>query len=100
MVGVIRSTAIVGADGTVLRHWPKVSVKNHAADVVAAIAGLTGQKPPKLPAVKAAAPAPAPAPKAKKPAARAAKPAARAKVKAKAKAKAKKPAAKGTKGRR
>lgn len=54
MVGVIRSTVIVGRDGTVLRHWPKVSVKGHAAEVVAAVAELTGQTPPKLATAKPA----------------------------------------------
>jgi peroxiredoxin Q/BCP len=86
MVGVIRSTAIVGADGTVLKHWPKVSAKGHAAEVVAAVAELTGQKAPKMKTKAAPAPAakkPAPKAKAKKPA-----------PKAKAKAKAKKPAPK------
>jgi peroxiredoxin Q/BCP len=69
MVGIIRSTAIIGRDGTVLRHWPKVSVKGHAAEVVAAVAELTGQAAPKLAAPKAA-PAPAKKPAAtKKPAA-------------------------------
>ncbi len=65
MVGVIRSTAIVGRDGTVLRHWPKVSVKGHAAEVVTAVAELTGQAAPEVapakPAKAAAAQEPAPA---------------------------------------
>ena len=89
MVGVIRSTVIIGADGKVLKHWPKVSVKGHAAEVVAAVAELTGQKAPKL-KTKAAAPAPA---KTKKPAAK--KPAVKKPApKAKAKTSAKKPAPK------
>ena len=93
MVGVIRSTAIIGTDGTVVRHWPKVSVKNHAADVVAAIAELTGQKAPKAAASKPAAKPAKAAAKAKTPAK--AKTKAKAKPPAKAKpAKTKKPAAK------
>jgi thioredoxin-dependent peroxiredoxin len=35
--GVIRSTVLIGKDGKVLRHWPKVSAKGHAAAVLAAI---------------------------------------------------------------
>lgn len=89
MIGVIRSTAIVGRDGTVLRHWPKVSVKGHAAEVVAAVAELTGQAAPK------AKPAAKTKPAAKKPAARkpaAKKPAAKAKAAPAKKAAARKPA--------
>jgi peroxiredoxin Q/BCP len=34
-LGTIRSTVIVGPDGTVIRHWPKVSkAETHPADVV------------------------------------------------------------------
>jgi thioredoxin-dependent peroxiredoxin len=91
MVGVIRSTAIIGADGKVLKHWPKVSVKGHAAEVVAAVAELTGQKAPKMKmktkaaAPKAVAKKAAPKAKSKKPAPKAAakakKPAPKAKKK-------------------
>lgn len=35
--GVIRSTVLIGKDGKVLRHWPKVSVKGHVAAVIDAI---------------------------------------------------------------
>ena len=35
MKGVIRSTVVIGKDGKVVKHWPKVSVKGHVADVVA-----------------------------------------------------------------
>ncbi|HUQ03197.1 MAG TPA: peroxiredoxin [Kofleriaceae bacterium] len=93
MVGIIRSTAIIGADGTVLRHWPKVSVKGHAADVVNAVAELTGQAAPKPAAPKLAAPKLA-APKLAAPKL-AAKPAAPAK---KAARPAKKPAKKKARG--
>ncbi len=104
VTGVIRSTVIVGRDGAVLRHWPKVSVKGHAAEVVAAIAELTGQAAPRLaggtgapPAVKkpAAKQPAAKQPAAKKPAAK--KPAAKkpaAKQPAAKKPAAKQPAAK------
>jgi peroxiredoxin Q/BCP len=34
--GVIRSTVLIGTDGKVARHWPKVSVKGHVAEVVTA----------------------------------------------------------------
>lgn len=38
--GIIRSTVLVGKDGKVARHWPKVSVKGHVADVLAAVKAL------------------------------------------------------------
>jgi peroxiredoxin Q/BCP len=38
--GIIRSTVLVGRDGKVAKHWPKVSVKGHVADVVAAVQAL------------------------------------------------------------
>jgi len=34
MEGVIRSTVLIGKDGKVLHHWPKVSAKGHAEAVV------------------------------------------------------------------
>ena len=40
MKGIIRSTVLIGADGKVVQHWPKVSVKGHAAEVLEAIKGL------------------------------------------------------------
>src|SRR5579883_769888 len=40
--GIIRSTVLVGSDGKVKRHWPKVSVKGHVAEVVAAVQALAG----------------------------------------------------------
>ena len=36
-MGIIRSTVLIGKDGKVLRHWPKVSAKGHAAEVLAAV---------------------------------------------------------------
>jgi peroxiredoxin Q/BCP len=40
MKGIIRSTVLIGADGKVKQHWPKVSVKGHAAEVLAAVTAL------------------------------------------------------------
>jgi peroxiredoxin Q/BCP len=40
MKGIIRSTVLIGKDGKVVQHWPKVSVKGHAAEVVEAIKSL------------------------------------------------------------
>jgi len=40
MKGIIRSTALIGKDGKVVQHWPKVSVKGHAAAVIEAIKAL------------------------------------------------------------
>ncbi len=39
-MGVERTTVLVGADGTIVRIWPKVKVKGHAADVLAAVRAL------------------------------------------------------------
>ena len=38
--GIIRSTVLIGKDGKVVKHWPKVSVKGHVDDVVAAVKDL------------------------------------------------------------
>jgi peroxiredoxin Q/BCP len=38
--GIIRSTVLIGKDGKVVQHWPKVSVKGHVDAVVAAVAEL------------------------------------------------------------
>jgi peroxiredoxin Q/BCP len=40
MKGIIRSTVLIGKDGKVAQHWPKVTVKGHAAAVVDAIKAL------------------------------------------------------------
>jgi peroxiredoxin Q/BCP len=40
MKGIIRSTVLVDKSGKVARHWPKVSVKGHVDDVVAAVKEL------------------------------------------------------------
>jgi peroxiredoxin Q/BCP len=40
MQGIIRSTVLIGKDGKVVQHWPKVSVKGHAAEVLEAIKAL------------------------------------------------------------
>jgi thioredoxin-dependent peroxiredoxin len=39
-MGVERTTALVGADGRVVRVWPKVKVADHAQDVLAAARDL------------------------------------------------------------
>jgi len=62
MMGIIRSTVVIGADAKIVRHWPKVSVKGHVADVLDTVRALTPGAPakpapaPKI-AVKAAKPA-------------------------------------------
>ncbi|MEO8702265.1 MAG: peroxiredoxin [Kofleriaceae bacterium] len=38
--GIIRSTVLVGADGKVVKHWPKVTVKGHVAAVLEAVQAL------------------------------------------------------------
>ena len=39
-VGTIRSTVVVGPDGTVLRHWPKVAkAESHPAEVLEYVKG-------------------------------------------------------------
>jgi peroxiredoxin Q/BCP len=38
--GIIRSTVLIGKDGKVVKHWPKVSVKGHVDDVVAAVKAI------------------------------------------------------------
>jgi thioredoxin-dependent peroxiredoxin len=40
MKGVIRSTVLIGKDGKVKKHWPKVTVKGHVDDVIAAVKAL------------------------------------------------------------
>jgi peroxiredoxin Q/BCP len=37
MKGIIRSTVLIGKDGKVKQHWPKVSVKGHVAAVIDAV---------------------------------------------------------------
>ena len=36
-MGIIRSTFLIGPDGKVLKAWPKVKVKGHAEEVLAAV---------------------------------------------------------------
>ena len=38
--GIIRSTVLIGKDGKVVKHWPKVKVAGHVDDVVAAVKAL------------------------------------------------------------
>jgi peroxiredoxin Q/BCP len=40
MMGIIRSTVLIGQDGKVAQHWPKVSVKGHVAEVLDAAKAL------------------------------------------------------------
>ena len=44
MKGIIRSTVLIGGDGKVVKHWPKVSVKGHVDEVVEAVKSLDGPK--------------------------------------------------------
>lgn len=39
-MGIERSTFLIGADGTILRVWPKVKVKGHAEEVLEATKAL------------------------------------------------------------
>ncbi len=39
-MGIIRTTVLIGPDGTVARIWPKVKVDGHAEDVLAAAKAL------------------------------------------------------------
>ena len=39
-MGIERATFLIGADGAILRVWPKVKVKGHAAEVLEAVQGL------------------------------------------------------------
>ncbi|WP_420144216.1 thioredoxin-dependent thiol peroxidase [Sphingobium sp.] len=39
-MGIERATFLIGADGTILRVWPKVKVKGHAQDVLEAVQAL------------------------------------------------------------
>ena len=40
MKGIIRSTVLIDKTGKVAQHWPKVSVKGHVDEVVAAVKAL------------------------------------------------------------
>lgn len=52
-MGVVRTTYLIGPDGKVLRRWDKVSVPEHASEVLAALGGPV-QKP--APSIKPKAP--------------------------------------------
>jgi peroxiredoxin Q/BCP len=41
MKGIIRSTVLIGKDGKVKQHWPKVSVKGHVDAVIDAVKAVT-----------------------------------------------------------
>jgi peroxiredoxin Q/BCP len=102
VTGIIRSTVLLDRDGKVAQVWPKVSVKGHAEEVLAAAQALVGgaaavATTTPAPAAKPKAAAPAakkPAPAAKKPAAKKPAPAAKKPAAKKPAAAAKKPAAK------
>jgi peroxiredoxin Q/BCP len=40
MMGIIRSTVVIDQGGVIARHFPKVSVKGHADEVVEVVRGL------------------------------------------------------------
>ncbi|MDG2340451.1 MAG: peroxiredoxin [Paracoccaceae bacterium] len=39
-MGIVRTTVLIGSDGNVIRVWPKVKAKDHAAEVLAAVQSL------------------------------------------------------------
>ncbi|RVT42442.1 thioredoxin-dependent thiol peroxidase [Sphingobium algorifonticola] len=39
-MGIERATFLIGPDGTIIRVWPKVKVKGHAEEVLAAVQAL------------------------------------------------------------
>ena len=39
-MGIARATFLIDADGTILRVWPKVKVKGHAAEVLESVKAL------------------------------------------------------------
>jgi thioredoxin-dependent peroxiredoxin len=79
ITGVLRSTVVIDRSGRVARHWPKVSIKGHAAEVLAFVQGLPdggGKKAGPIAAPRTSAKATAkkpPAKPAKKPPAKPAK---------------------------
>lgn len=40
-LGIVRSSALIGPDGKLERHWPNAKSKGHAAEVLAAIEELS-----------------------------------------------------------
>ncbi len=38
--GIIRSTVLIGTDGKIVKHWPKVSVKGHVDEVIGEVKRL------------------------------------------------------------
>jgi len=40
-LGIVRSSALIGPDGKLERHWPSAKSKGHAAEVLAAIEELS-----------------------------------------------------------
>jgi thioredoxin-dependent peroxiredoxin len=45
-MGIVRSTFLIGQDGTIHKIWPKVSVKGHAAAVLQTLGELASQSRP------------------------------------------------------
>jgi peroxiredoxin Q/BCP len=39
-MGILRTTVLIGKDGRIARIWPKVKVKGHAEEVLAAAQAL------------------------------------------------------------
>lgn len=54
MKGIIRSTVLIDAEGKVVKHWPKVSVKGHVDEVVAAVKAFVDEAKAKSKAKKRA----------------------------------------------
>ena len=46
-MGIVRTTYLIGPDGKVARRWDKVSVTDHAAEVLEAVKGLGSAAPKK-----------------------------------------------------
>jgi thioredoxin-dependent peroxiredoxin len=45
--GIIRSTVLIDGEGKVARHWPKVRVNGHVAEVIEAVEALVEPAPAK-----------------------------------------------------
>ena len=43
-IKAVRSTFLVGPDGTIVHVWPKVVVEGHADDVLATVRGLRAEE--------------------------------------------------------
>ncbi|MEO8555017.1 MAG: peroxiredoxin, partial [Kofleriaceae bacterium] len=56
VTGIIRSTVLIGDNGDVLRHWPRVSANGHAAQVLTTVSEIRGAAAPALAKVPAGTP--------------------------------------------